>query len=71
MRKLVTVVVVIYLAIGVLLALFHPRMTDTQRLIGTQKGIVCEPNLIDVIVLWPYRVTYYYGGGFAACLRKL
>jgi len=71
MRKLVTVVVGIYLAIGILLALFHPRMTDTQRLIAAQKGIVCEASLIDVIALWPYRLTYYYGGGFAECLRKL
>jgi hypothetical protein len=33
------------------------------------KGLHCEPTLTMNLLLWPYTVTYYYGGAFARCVK--
>jgi hypothetical protein len=60
MKKLVRIVVVIYIVVGVLLWLVHPRLTDAERLAVK----TCDQiGIVPTVVMWPLYVNYYYGSG--------
>ena len=71
LRKMLGVAVAIYIAIGVLLVIVHPRLGTMDELQATRTGRRCDPQATAVILLWPYYLNYFYEGGFDACRRGL
>ena len=71
LRTIVRVAVAIYIAIGVLLVIVHPRLDTMDELQATRTGRRCDPQATAVILLWPYYLNYFYEGGFDACRRGL
>jgi hypothetical protein len=69
MKGLITILVVVYAAIGVLLMIVEPRATEQQSLQASLTGKKCETDsVIAHLLLWPFLLNYYYGGGFDRCL---
>jgi hypothetical protein len=73
--KIFSVIAALYIAIGVMLALFHPRLGNTTlQLRATQRGIDCNADRgLALTFLWPLYLDYYYSdeGGFQTCRRSL
>jgi hypothetical protein len=71
LRIMLGVACAIYIAIGVLLVIAHPRLDTMDELQATRTGRRCDPQATAVILLWPYYLNYFYQGGFDACRRAL
>ncbi len=71
-KAIMRVVAAIYISIGVLLLLFHPRLDTDERLTETATGKKgCEVDSVVLLTLgWPYFLKYYYGGGFDVCRKS-
>ena len=71
LRAILGIAFAIYVAIGVLLVIVHPRLDTMDELQATLKGRRCTPQPTAVILLWPYYLNYFYGGGFDGCRKGL
>jgi hypothetical protein len=71
-RSIACIAAGIYISIGVLLFLFHPRLDTTEQLVATSKGKSCDVESWWLLTRgWPFYLKYYYGGGFDACREDL
>ncbi len=68
-KGLITILVGVYAAIGVLLMIVEPRPTVQQDLQASRTGKYCgNRSVIAHLIMWPILLNYYYGGGFDRCL---
>lgn len=70
-KTLLTILIGLYLAAGVVLWLAEPKVSADDGLRETATGIHCETNPLLDIALWPLELKYHFGGGFEACMKRL
>jgi hypothetical protein len=64
-------VIAAYVVMGVLLVIVRPQLDTMDGLAETRTGRSCQPNISATILLWPFYINYYYGGGFDTCSKDL
>jgi hypothetical protein len=66
------VAAVLYLGLGITLAIVHPRLSPSEQLVTTYTRRPCgSDDIAALVALWPIYANYYYFGAFDTCRRTL
>jgi len=64
--------VVLYIVVGLVFAVVHPRLTPEEEIIAVNTNHRCgAKSVIGDILFWPIYVDQYFTGVFDTCRRTL